>query len=454
MDTIEFEKLFLSCKSILERFVYYKMHSKSDGDDILQEVAISAFKHIAEIKNPDSLKPWILKIAANKCNDFYRNLAKRYEIPLDELTENIVSMNQYGISEIEVVRDTLGNMADKDKQILFLYYFKNKPQAEIASLMQIPVGTVKSRLHTAKQNFKDAYPFPPVSKTSQILKESKISRGEKTMQTIKTLPDIMPEYKITPSVKAPFDVKWEESLGWFIVPKLGEKITWAMYDFPERTRSEVFNIEVTGRANVHGIEGVEIVSEEKNTGNDDHKNSDCIRSFVAQLTETHCRILAESHTENGIKKIFTFLDGDDFLNNWGFGEDNCGIEVNLTQKGTIQKNGNVIISQMVFAKNAPLMDVVGRYDVEISGKTYDTVCLIDIELYNTGVLSEQYIDKNGRTVLWRRFNKNDWKYKYYNERYKFNGDKLWSEMFPNNEQMTVNGEIYVHWYDCITDYIL
>ena len=32
--------------------------------------------------------------------------------------------------------------------------------------------------------------------------------------------------------------------------------------------------------------------------------------------------------------------------------------------------------------------------------------------------------------------------------------KLWTEILPKNERMIVNGETYVHWYDCITDYIL
>ena len=61
-------------------------------------------------------------------------------------------------------------------------------------------------------------------------------------------------------------------------------------------------------------------------------------------------------------------------------------------------------------------------------------------------LCEQYLDKNGRTILWRRFNKNDWAFKRYG--------KLWTEMLPYNETLTVKGETYVHWYDCITDYIL
>ena len=72
---------------------------------------------------------------------------------------------------------------------------------------------------------------------------------------------------------------------------------------------------------------------------------------------------------------------------------------------------------------------------------------MDIECYNDAVASEQYVDQNGRTVLWRRFNRDDWAIDRF-------GGKPWSEKFPDNERLTINGETYVHWYDCISDYIL
>ena len=89
---------------------------------------------------------------------------------------------------------------------------------------------------------------------------------------------------------------------------------------------------------------------------------------------------------------------------------------------------------------------MGRYTVTINGKIYDTVCVIDCYTYNDGVVSEQYLDRNGKTVLWRRFNRDDWHMDSYH--------KSWSELLPDNERLTVNGVTYVHWYDCITDYIL
>lgn len=46
-----------------------------------------------------------------------------------------------------------------------------------------------------------------------------------------------------------------------------------------------------------------------------------------------------------------------------------------------------------------LLDIIGRYTVTIGGKSYDTICVMDIETYNCGIVSEQFLDKNGKTKL-------------------------------------------------------
>ena len=257
------------------------------------------------------------------------------------------------------------------------------------------------------------------------------------------LPEVLPAYKLTKLDKPPFEVKWEELMGWLIIPRLGEKLTWGFYDYPDRKLSTWMEMKVTTKAQVHGIEGVEIetnehlVREKEKDPGGYHQ-----RSLVAQLTDSHCRILAETHTENGVKKLFTFLDGDEFLPNWGFGEDNCGNETNPTPKGLIIRTGDVFK-----IKDRPqLIDVVGNYLVEIDGKQFDTICIIDFETYNEGVATEQFVDRRGRTVLWRRFNQDTWNVKA--------GQEKWSEKLPGNERWLVNGVTYVHWYDCVSDYVL
>lgn len=256
---------------------------------------------------------------------------------------------------------------------------------------------------------------------------------------MKKLPEFLPEYKIEESSEAPFSVKWEELMGWLLVPKLGEKLSWGMYDIPSRKCSHIYDMKVTGKAMVHGIEGVEVTARETaNSGNGEVTN----RTFVAQLTDSHCRYLATLRDDGDVRNYITFLDGDAFMPNWGFGEDNCGNHTNLSPKGDIKRTGTIINS----SDKDFLLDIVGRYRITINGKCFDTVCVMSIETYNCGAISEQFLDKNGKTILWRRFNRNDWAI----DRYR----KKWNELLPDNEQLIINGETYVHWYDCITDYIL
>ena len=79
-------------------------------------------------------------------------------ISLDTLSESALTMGRQGITVQTTVRETLESLGDKEKQILYLYFFKNLSQEEIAKKLSVPIGTVKSRLHYAKEKFKQHYP--------------------------------------------------------------------------------------------------------------------------------------------------------------------------------------------------------------------------------------------------------------------------------------------------------
>lgn len=482
-SSASFTELLATHGTAAERFVRFHIVSKADADDILQDVYLTAYRKFHQLKSPDTFKAWLISIARSKCNDWFRSAARSMELSMDLLMERPLKLPPEQLSNCSAtygrlgkncisasVQDTLALLKDKDKQILYLYFWKELPQAEIAAQLNVPVGTVKSRLHAAKQSFKKLYPYPP-GQTSEpkpghkitnthTQKEDNFMKEKQTNDMLNTtdntvnkdpvtslaakLPRQMPAYTITPSAEEPFSVKWEELMGWQLIPRLGEKIAWGLYDSPSGRRTEYTVMKAIGKTEVHGIEGVEIRAVQYDA--EDYYRTGSVnemeRIFVAQLTDTHCRTLAESHVENGVRKCYTFLDGDAFINNWGFGENNCGNETNLSPKGLLKREGCHITGEM----KPENLDIVGRYTVTINGVSYDTVCVMDIECFNDSVASEQFLDRNGRTVLWRRFNKNDWAFRHY--------QKTWTEMLPENERIYVNGETYVHWYDCISDYIL
>ncbi len=415
----EFEKLLKDNLPYIERFVKFRISDTNDADDVLQEVLLSAFKNFEQLKCNESFRAWAIGIARNKCSGYYRNKSKNQEISVDKFTENDSLYTPFGYMESSFTEEIFTSMKEKDKEILRFAFFEEMTQNEIAEKLGIPVGTVKSRLHTAKHHFREKY------------------QCRKVDEVMKKLPRILPEYKIIKSDDEPFEVRCEELKGLSIIPKLGERTLWGIYNTETRECEEYTDTKITGKAAVHGIEGVEIVSTQYDLIKSTLRRTD----FVAQLTDTHCRYLAATHYDNDIKKQFTFLD-DVFMKNWAFGEENCGNEILLKAKKLIKRQVNNIETE----NDKEIDDIAGRYTVKIGGKTFDTICVMNIGHFSGIVAIEQYIDKNGRTILWRRFNKNDWAYKKHG--------KTWEEMLPDSEKLTINGETYVHWYDCITDYIL
>lgn len=420
-----FEILLRENMISLERFVRFRIADSFDAQDIIQETCMAAYKGFAQLKNKEAFKGWLLRIAANQCKDYYSQKAKA-QLVTDILSSEPWIKTPLERQTMEAVAETLSELQEKDRQILYLFFFRDLPQDKIAALLDIPVGTVKSRLYYAKKNFKNLYPEPLRPKGDNLMKK---------------LPDILPSYTIEKSELPPFSVRCEELRGFCILLEVGKHTTWGCYEQPHRALTQYTAAEVTQKAEIHGIQGVEIDATE-HIPTPDGKEKITQRQYVAQLTDTHCRYLAESHVENGVRRLFTFLDNDIFDINWGLGENNCGFETNMTAKGIIQKNGPVLTT----GAKEEVTDIVGRYKVSICGKTHDTVCAVNIGHYGGKILIEQYLDPTGRTVLWRRFNRNDWAYHRY--------EKLWTQILPDSETVTVNGDTYVHWYDCITDYIL
>ena len=83
----KFENLLEAERISVERFVRFRISSKADADDVLQDIFLTAYQKFPQLKKMDAFKAWIISIARNKCNDYFRKKATQYEIPIDELNE-------------------------------------------------------------------------------------------------------------------------------------------------------------------------------------------------------------------------------------------------------------------------------------------------------------------------------------------------------------------------------
>ena len=130
-------------------------------EEVLTNINTATKEELMNIPNIGESKANSI-IEYRKENEFknYNNIlekAKEMNISLELLPESSLVKGVCGINERNIVQDTLDALGDKEKQILYLYFLKNMSQEEISIKLNIPIGTVKSRLHYAKEKFKHHY---------------------------------------------------------------------------------------------------------------------------------------------------------------------------------------------------------------------------------------------------------------------------------------------------------
>ena len=122
---------------------------KNDDDtcDAIQETLISAYKSINSLKNNEYFSTWIMRILINKCYDIIRKNKKVTYINEKMKEED----TYYEIYLQESDLENVLNQIDKDlKTVTVLYYYDDFSVNEISEILNIPEGTVKSRLSRAR----------------------------------------------------------------------------------------------------------------------------------------------------------------------------------------------------------------------------------------------------------------------------------------------------------------
>ncbi len=140
-------------------------HSKhrEDAEDIFQEVFISLIKNLDKIDSEKHLKHWLIRTTINKSKNLHLCFwKKRVHFDSDEnikKQENSYSGGdnhiENNIIEINELRENIKTLSEKQRSVVYLYYYEDYPVKEIAEILDISEGTVKSRLNSARTNLKE-----------------------------------------------------------------------------------------------------------------------------------------------------------------------------------------------------------------------------------------------------------------------------------------------------------
>ena len=134
-----------------------KIILKNDDDvyDAIQEALISIYRNYEQLENKEYFSTWATRIVINKCYDLLRT-NKNNIVPIDEKIENDRNIAQYDEYEVDEygIKEAMKYLNEDFKLIVILYYYDNYSIKEISQIVNIPEGTVKSRLSKAREILK------------------------------------------------------------------------------------------------------------------------------------------------------------------------------------------------------------------------------------------------------------------------------------------------------------
>ena len=162
-----FEQLILQYEKRIYNYCYRMTNSQEDAEDLAQEIFIKVYKNLKSFKGNSKFSTWIYRIAYNTCIDKYRKKEvatvsltlnsdeeeKEIDLPSNDPLpeERIVSREEY-----DVVCECISELKPEYKNAVILRDIQNYTYDEIAEILNIHLGTVKSHISRGRASLRDA----------------------------------------------------------------------------------------------------------------------------------------------------------------------------------------------------------------------------------------------------------------------------------------------------------
>ena len=139
----------------LYRTAYAWCHDPARADDLVHEALVKAISRLRSLQDEDALKPWLFRIMTNCHRDWLRRQKDTVDVYEAELPcEDCPEMNAERAATVKSVREAVRGLSDDQRKVLTLVDLEGFSYGEVAGILELPIGTVMSRLSRARQQLK------------------------------------------------------------------------------------------------------------------------------------------------------------------------------------------------------------------------------------------------------------------------------------------------------------
>jgi RNA polymerase sigma-70 factor (ECF subfamily) len=153
-----FERIVEEYQNALFSFLYKMVKNHDDARDLCQETFFKAYKYIRSYDGRAKFSTWLFKIGYNLTINFIKRKKKRIELlkQVDPSIEPEKKVRELEAKEIgKVIEQIMQEIQHNYRAALHLFYREEKSYSEIASIMKVPINTVKSHILRGKAAIRD-----------------------------------------------------------------------------------------------------------------------------------------------------------------------------------------------------------------------------------------------------------------------------------------------------------
>ncbi|MBN2379223.1 sigma-70 family RNA polymerase sigma factor [candidate division WOR-3 bacterium] len=136
------------------RMALYILGSEQDAMDVSQDAFIRAYRNLKRFDLARPFFPWFARILRNLCYNYYNRRKRRMTYDIENFQ---IALPSKGITPETrlALNKALSELSPQDREIIGKFYFEQLSYAEIAEELDIPIGTVMSRLYYARRHLKN-----------------------------------------------------------------------------------------------------------------------------------------------------------------------------------------------------------------------------------------------------------------------------------------------------------
>ena len=154
-DQYAFEEIVRQHQGMVFSMACHFLRDRSLAEELAQEVFLNLHQNLNSIKSPEHLVFWLRKVTSHRCIDQSRRQKVRPQVSLEDVPEPAINASENDLFLSEMLRRVVDTLPEKARLVVILRYQEDLDPGEIASVLEMPLNTVKSHLRRSLSILRD-----------------------------------------------------------------------------------------------------------------------------------------------------------------------------------------------------------------------------------------------------------------------------------------------------------